>query len=265
VPAGIRDAFSAVLLHSLSDPAIERLPGEVRAAIAAHWRRRTKSELQVGRAVAAMVPLLRDSGAPRVVVEMLARSSEEEERHASLCADLAHAYGGAPFAVPDVREVALPRFDVGDDALELALLVSGMCCVNETIATAWIGAALEAATAPIAIEANRAHVRDEIDHARLGWAYVASTSRDTRDALASCLPRLLAANIPGWERGAAGLPEEGIPAHGHLDAASLRGVVHAAVRDLVIPGFAHVGVDTTSAVAWLQSTRSAPECPTRGV
>lgn len=232
---------------------VAELPPATRAAIAAHFTRRARSELRVGVAFAAMAERLAARGAPRVVVEGLAQSAEEEPRHAAICVQLATIYGGAPVPLPVGLEAPLPCFGEDDPDLEDALLVAGMCCVNETIATAWLGAGLEVATAPIAVAALRAHLADEIGHARIGWAYLASShvSDATRRALSARLPALLAANLPGWERDDEDLPPEGVPAHGHLSAAASRAAIAAAVRDLVLPGFAHVGVDPAGAEGWL--------------
>lgn len=235
------------------DPAVKALTSEHRAAIAGHWKRRTRSELEVGRAFAAMVPLLRDRRAPSAVLDRLERGSDEETRHSEICAQLAEAYAGEAVERPKIDSVPLPRFDVGDEDLELALLVAGMCCVNETIATAWISSCMAAAEAPLAVMANRIHLHDEIQHAQVGWAYLASdaVSDATRSALGPLLPRLIEANASGWERDDPMLPPEGIPSHGHLPFEVSRRVFVDSVRDLVLPGFAHVGVDTGVARAWL--------------
>lgn len=235
------------------DASIDALDSTTRTALASHWRRRAKSERQVGRAFAQMAPLLRAHGADAEVVKRLVQGAEQEERHAGLCVRLAEVYGGAPVSMPEVGAVPLPSFGEANEELEIALLVSGMCCINETIATAWLTAGLAVATAPIAIAANRIHLRDEIEHARLGWAHLASrrVSNATRAALASRLPRMLEANAPGWELDDASLPADGIPAHGHLPARDSRAVVQAAFADLVLPGFAHVGVDPRPAESWL--------------
>ena len=63
-----------------------------------------------------------------------------------------------------------------------------------------------------------------------------------RAQLAACVPRLLAANVPLWEQVDAFLPLEGVPAHGLPSHASSCRVAQAAVTDLVLPGFLHVGV-----------------------
>ena len=235
------------------DPSVAALSSAQRAAIAGHWKHRARSELQVGRAFAAMVPLLREQRASSAVLDRLERGAEEEERHSEICARLAETYAGEAVARPKIDSVPLPRFEVGDEELELALLVAGMCCVNETIATAWIGACLSAAEAPLAVMANRIHLYDEIEHARVGWAHLASdaVSDATRRALGPCLPRLIEANAPGWERDDPSLPPEGVPAQGHLPFETSRRVFADAVADLVLPGFAHVGVDIGPAKAWL--------------
>jgi hypothetical protein len=239
------------------DPSVAALSTAQRVAIAGHWKHRSKSELQVGRAFAAMVPLLRERGASVAVLDRLESGAEEEVRHSEICSRLAETYLGDEVARPKIDSVPLPRFEVGDEELETALLVSGMCCINETTATAWISACLAAAQTPLAQMANRIHLSDEIEHARIGWAHLASSavSDATRVALGPCLPKLLEANAPGWERDDASLPPEGVPAHGHLAFEVSRRVFLDSVADLIIPGFTHVGVDTRPAQAWLAKRR----------
>lgn len=200
-----------------------------------------------------MIPVLARGGATGVVLQTLSRATEEEARHAEICMRLAEAYARAPIPRLEVGDVPLPRFGVGDEELETTLLVAGMCCVNETVATAWLSACLKDSRAPLAITANRLHLEEEIDHARLGWAHLASSavSDKTRDALGELLPALLESNAPGWERDDELLPAEGVSGHGHLSAGASRAVFREALRDLVIPGFAHVGVDTHRASTWL--------------
>lgn len=236
------------------DPSLKTLSSAQRASIAGHWKRRMRSELMVGRAFAAMVPVLRERRAAPAVLDRLERGAEEEERHSEICAQLAETYGELEVERPTIASVPLPRFNVGDEDLETALLVAGMCCVNETVATAWISTCLAAAETPLAQMANRIHLHDEIEHARLGWAHLASdaVSDRTRRALGPCLPKLLEANAPGWEREDPFLPAEGVPEQGHLPFEVSRRVFADAVAELILPGFAHVGVDVEPARAWLE-------------
>ena len=67
-----------------------------------------------------------------------------------------------------------PRF--GDAPPEANRLLHAVlnCCVNETIASAHLRATLKAAVSPLVREVIRLLLADEIDHARVGWAHLAS-------------------------------------------------------------------------------------------
>lgn len=229
------------------DPSVATLDDATRSAIAQHWTRRATAELEVGRAFAAMAARL-DNRASPAVIEMLASSTTEEVRHSAICVRLAETYAGTSIAAPQIDVVPLPDFGFeSDHELEDALLVAGQCCINETIATAWLGACRAVATAPLALAAHRLHLQEEITHARIGWAHLALASARIRSRLASLLPALLAANLPRWEEADPYLPADGVDAHGLLGVERTRQIVRAAVRDLVLPGFEYVGVDTTRA------------------
>ncbi|EYF08627.1 hypothetical protein [Chondromyces apiculatus] len=242
--------------------AVDALPDTARRAIARHWARRVASESRVSCAFAQLAPWLRALSAEEVVVALVARAAEDERRHAAICKRLAEVYAGAPVEAPVVEDAALPSFGCADERLEVALHVAGLCCINETIATAWIGECLAGATVPLAVAANQAHLREEIDHARIGWAYLGGKSLPPglREMLAERVVKLLRANVPQWEAADQYLPGEGLPAHGCPDEASSRRAVHAAVEGLVLPGFAHVGLDVRGAGAWWEE-RGRQGCP----
>lgn len=239
----------------IADPSVDALDAATRARVAQHWLSRARSERRVGIAFAAMAPRLAANGADPRVVARLASSADEEARHAALCERLASRYAGAPVEAAPLGDVPLPAFGFAgeDPALEDAVLVAGSCCVNETLATAWLGACLDASTTPLARAANRLHLAEEVGHAQLGWAHLASRAVGprARRVLAELLPALLEANLPAWEAKDAHLPAEGVPGHGHPGDEAARHAIDDAVRDLVLPGFRHVGVDVRRGEAWL--------------
>ena len=67
-------------------------------------------------------------------------------------------------------------------------------------------------------------------------------SPSLRRTLRAWAPRLVAANVAEWKKSDDHLPPEGVPAHGHLSAASHAEVIDAAVRDIVLPGLARLGL-----------------------
>lgn len=238
-PAGSRLALP-------DDPTIDRLAPDVRVAIAHHWIHRSRAELEVAHAFEQLRPRLAQSGADPAVLELVDKAIDDERRHSALCTMLAARYGEVAVAPAEVAPAALPEFGSGDEAVEVALVVLGMAAINESIASEWIRSSFKVATAPTALFANRAHLHDEIDHARLGWAHLASLDERMRARLRPYVAGALAVNIAQWKKADAHLPREGVPAHGHLGETESNAAVDAAVADVIEPGLRLLGLLPTS-------------------
>lgn len=231
------------------DPAIAGLAAADREALAAIWRQRAQSESAVGNVFGQVAGELAASGAPAELVALARGAEADEARHAAICEELAIAYGhdGAPR--PE-RRVRLRDYDQPTVRLRTALHAIHVCCISETIATAFVEACLGACASPALREIHRDHLGDEIQHARVGWAYVATLTPAEREAVARELPMLLQLQLDAWTTRIGDLPEAGVPGHGYPPRTELLDAVHGAIRELVLPGFDHVGVDAASARAW---------------
>lgn len=231
------------------DPTVVRLSRDDRATLASIWEQRARSESAVRDVFAQVAAELASSGAPAELVE-LARSAEADEaRHAAVCEELATTYGDA--TTPSVRRrVRLRDYEQPTMRLRTALHAVHVCCVSETIATAFVEACLGACESPVLREIHRQHLADEVQHARVGWAYVATLTAEERAAIATELPHLLELQLGAWTGRIDELPIAGIAGHGYPPRAELLDAVHGAIRELVLPGFDHVGVDSAPARAW---------------
>ena len=129
-------------------------------------------------------------------------------------------------------------------------LVQGAVGSGKT-AVALVAACLAAAAGPLLAGVHREHIADEIGHARVGWAHLGSTrvDADVRTALIPWLPRLLSANLAVWSDRIGILPEAGVPGHALPPARELRAATIAAAREIIVPGFAHVGLPTAASYA----------------
>jgi hypothetical protein len=127
-----------------------------------------------------------------------------------------------------------------------------MGCINETIATAWLERSRAAATSPLARAAIRELLSDDVHHARLGWAHLASAhvTRDMRGAIGKWLAALLDAAAGPWLRRARPTMVEGCATHGVPSLATTRDVVAETLDEVVFPGLEHLGVTTTRGRAW---------------
>lgn len=243
--------MSALLFADIpfGDRSLDELDDVTRARVVRHWERRAQSEYEVGRCFAALWPRMRDVGGHEAAVVRCREGADEETRHAELCLRLADAYRGAPGAVT-FGGATLPSFGC-DEPFEVVLLVASLSCINETLAIGWLSACLDHADTPLARAANRVHLREEIEHARFGWAHLASSavSPDMKADLAAWLVPILDANVPRWHAPDPDLPASGVEGHGLLSQRDSVFAVDDTVKRVVIPGFAHVGVDVAAARA----------------
>jgi hypothetical protein len=215
----------------------------MKEALSKHWLERAAAESSVAIGFDKLLPRLRAIGAAPVVLELTEKAIDDETRHARGCVELASSYAGRALEAPPPRATELPVFRTEDEALECALIVLGTCCINESIACEWLRASWLAATDPASKDANRLHLKDEIDHARLGWAYFATLDPARKRHIAEhWLDRMIAVNVAEWKKADKHLPADGIAELGHLAQTISERVIDEAVASVVRPGFAHVGL-----------------------
>jgi hypothetical protein len=124
-------------------------------------------------------------------VELAARASADEVRHAAHCADILRSRR-ADVPPPETRLLFFGPRDLGPEQ-RLTYEVVAQSCISETESMATLVTLLDAAR-----DAHLKHVlqelaRDEVQHARLGWAYLA-WARDRYDLsfLSAFLPAMAA-------------------------------------------------------------------------
>jgi hypothetical protein len=227
----------------------------VRARAARVWALRRNVELEAASRFRTLSVELSTHGASEVVTRMAREAASDELRHATLCATLAEHFGGSPLAEPAldvlVRCVA-PRGLEGRDALLYELVA--LSCVTETLSTALLGALVEAARDTVAKETMHTILRDEVRHSRLGWAFLAEAhAAGARDVVAPHLPGMLAATL-----GSA--PFTSVPAeqgdaelagYGELERSRSLGIVRECFAEVIFPGLARFGIDTSLGERWL--------------
>src|SRR5262249_3406334 len=117
----------------------------------------------------------------------------DEVRHAEVCRRIACALLGdskVPRAFRGVPDVPL---HANASASERVLFhVVEMCCLSETFTGVYFTEALPRTKHPAMRAAIESLLQDEIDHGRVGWAYLACRVRDgTVGGLSNALPDML--------------------------------------------------------------------------
>ena len=120
---------------------------------------------------------------------------------------------------------------------------------------------LRSAKDPATRDAVRAILKDEVDHARLGWAHLmAERERDQGEFLSAMMPAMLHDAVRGDEllsaarsSGDQRADTDESAALGYVPMATRLQLFAATVRDLVLPGLARAGLDPGPGAAWLSA------------
>jgi hypothetical protein len=174
----------------------------------------------------------------------------DEVRHAEVCRALASRYLGEevpwPGPVPVLADVV-----AGDARERAALHAVTLGCVNETISAVFIEASHEAAVSPSARATLGVILADEVEHGRAGFSFLASVRGDA--ALMRTVERELPAIVRRvaacWFDDSAIVLPDGAPEHGLLSNADTHRAVVTALRELVLPGLAALGLETGASAA----------------
>jgi hypothetical protein len=217
------------------------------------WRFRYRMELEAAERFRGLAERLSTAGASRAVVEMARRASSDELRHAERCLALVSHFGGTPGSRPvvETRPVA-PR--ALDGRARLLYEVVALSCVTETLSTALLGALVERARDSVAKVTLHSILRDEVEHSRLGWAYLAEEhARGAPDCVSESLGAMLSSTLSDELFGASSNANEldrALAGLGSLERAERLRIVRETLNAVVFPGLERFGIDTTRGKAW---------------
>jgi hypothetical protein len=239
-------ATSRPIAWDAIEGAARSLPTSARAVIGGTWRERMRQEhLAVG-AFAQMTQELAAVGCDATVLELIARASSDEVRHAEICRCVATAMLGEG-AVPRAWR-GLPRIPMhpGVDGGTRALLhVVEMCCLSETLTGVFFTEMHARATHPAVRAVIESLLEDEVDHGRVGWAYLSTRAQaKTLDGLAAALPAMFDRTFGRVLRALGEVQDDdAMEAFGYVREGACAAIFGRALRDVVVPGFELLGVD----------------------
>ncbi len=230
---------------------MNEMPFAEREELATIWLSQAATEARVARSFALVHESLALLGADAGLVEVSARAVEDEHRHEALCRTMAERYAGAPVVPTPVLPFSPPRHhEAKSDRDRRALWVVGQCAFNETFASAYLSLCFDRVETPLARAAIRELLSDEIDHARIGWAYLSTIDAATRATISDWLVPLAVSNLREWRKVRLAEDERLAP-HGIPPAGAVEEALSHAMRDLVAPGLAHVGLDVRALERWI--------------
>jgi hypothetical protein len=245
----------------LASPDPTGLSPAARRALSGVWAFRANAEREAEQRFGRLVGELTLMGAPAEAIQLATRAVVDEQRHVELCEALASSYrlaGGVAPAFPptDASPLGPRELDARD---RLLYEVVAFCCVTETLNSSLMKVARDRASVPEAREALRTILRDEVGHARIGWAHLAhEASRRRCGFLDEMLPRMLAGAIRDelFSPGPAHPDEVALERHGELAERVRLEIFESALRDIIAPGLEGFGVDTRPLWRFVEKRRT---------
>jgi hypothetical protein len=225
----------------------------LRALAAAAWRFRWTVERDAEARFLGLAERLDALEWAAPLAPLARRAAGDERRHAEHCARIAAELGGpVPETAPPPPAPVAPAGLDEEDALTYELVAA--CCVAESVSVAVLTALLPGARDPGLRAVLRELAADEVGHARLGWAHLAlAAARGRTTFLGPLLPAMLQGSADEDLFGpvAPDREDEALLALGVLPHAAKRDLFVGALEEVVLPGLASGGVDTSAARAWL--------------
>lgn len=249
---------SARELSQIEDSAIDALSDDGRRTLAAIWQERGASELRVAGGFAAIVEQLIVHGTAESVLQIVSRAVRDEVRHAEISVELAARYRASSVEWPPSQSVPVPELKElkpSDGRLRATLLVVAMCCINETLACGILEKQLSQTRSVLARAAQQSVLSDEIDHARAGWAHLASphVTAAMKHEIGRWLPRLFNARLRELLDEDRPFQGEQFPEHGILTRQARKQVVASMLHEVVLSGFARTGINPAHGSEWART------------
>jgi hypothetical protein len=228
---------------------VSALDLDARRAIGNVWLARAQGESATAETFQLISEGLAALHSEPEIITLANEAIEDELRHAERCWELACIYADRELAKLPPLTLNFPTYAGASEELRHTLHVVAQCCLNETTASAFLERSLQLAASAQVRSTLRELLGDEVRHARIGWAHLASPrlSTATRQAVAQWLPQLIATNLRMWRRRPAVVVEPVYPEHGVLAGATIDEVVEVALDQLILPGLRHVGIMVTRA------------------
>ena len=232
------------------------LDAQARMRAGRSWQARMGQEFLAVGAFATLIHELAEEGCEPVVLQILTRASSDEVRHAEICRKVAEGILDVEIPTRWKGVPSIPQHTTESASTRVLLHMVEMCCLSETFTGVFLTEMLARMPEGSPRMAVESLLEDEIDHGRVGWAYLASRAQAKElGGLVDALPRMLERTMGGVMSYAAKHPEPDVPAMeavGYLGISAGAAIYTRTLRDVILPGLTECGVDARGVTAWAE-------------
>jgi hypothetical protein len=185
---------------------------------------------------------LRALNAPKALTQLAENAIAEEHRHVDWCLRFARRLGDEPCQA-ELGGTRPLTFDGADEHDNRLLRTIFGCCFSETVAVQVLIISQEQLTLESVRQLNRQHAAEEVNHARLGWGFLAWPELEPRDramlgAFVPAMTELTRALWTGPDRPG----DVELEALGYLSVPLIERALSRAFDEVIRPGLERNGV-----------------------
>ena len=223
--------------------ALASLTSEERAVLYEYWVDRARGELTTALTFEFMLEDLEALGAPGELRALARTAIGDEHRHVDWCLRWAERVDGTKHALPELSGTRRLELDGASEHDNRLLRTVFGCCFSETVAIHVLRRSHELITLPSVRRLNREHMKEEVGHARLGWALVGWPGLGARDKamLGAFVPEMTRLVRMVWQE-TERPPSERLHALGFLSSAVIGPACDEAIDAVILAGLERLGV-----------------------
>jgi hypothetical protein len=239
-------AYEAILRDfesAATSETIARLSSEQRERLGKYWLDRATGELTTALTFEFMLADLTEEDAPASLLDLARRAISDEHLHADWCLRWAERVDPERPVRPRVSGMLPLIFDGASEHDNRLLRTIFGCCFSETVAVHVLAASHPKITLESVHRLNQQHLKEEMGHARLGWALLGwsgITARD-RDMIGAYVPEMVRLTRRVWQS-TRRAGEEELHQLGYLSSSIVDPACDDALENVTMPGLRHLGI-----------------------
>ncbi|MFZ5890509.1 MAG: ferritin-like domain-containing protein [Myxococcota bacterium] len=222
--------------------AVLSLSRSEREKLREYWLARADGELTTALSFEFMLEDLMQLGAPPELRALAQRAIGDEHKHADWCLRWAKLLDPTQPASAKLVGTRPLEFDVAEEHDQRLLRIVFGGCFSETVAIHVLRASHAQITLNSVRRLNHVHMKEELDHARLGWAFLgwSGLSQRDRDMLRAQVPALTALTRATW-MGSRRASSPVLHALGYMSGPLVDAACEEALESVIMPGLARLG------------------------
>ena len=222
-------------------PLCPDLPPDDRAVLARYWRSRGDGEMGAELAFRQVRRDMATLGAPAALLELADSATLDERKHGHWGRDFSLRFGGADVSAPKASRTQTLRFP-GATERENRVLRIAFCAFTETVGCHVLQDIRPRITEPELRRNNQRHLADEVQHARVCWAFLSTLAAADRALIHRYRPTLLRMVQICCCEGPEQDDLDRLVPFGYFTPTVLRRAYERALAEVIEPGLSHLSI-----------------------